>query len=148
MPKVYIGPDPLFIRTIAAPFADDPDWLDPGVAEPDAEVWSTPNVRRGTMAPLKGLAISFAFVDATQAQIRGGTCDAYTFVLKDPENFGLKPGANMLRERTGVASGHDCDEPLVVDVSKYAKMGVRLSNITAPGGATELRICIQEIDPV
>lgn len=145
--KQYTGPDALYIRTILAPFADDPDWLLPAIPLVEDSMWSTPGVRRGTMAPLKGLAISFAFVTATNIQLRGGTCDAYAYVLKTPKAFGLPDGAAMLRERIGVWSGHDMNEPLVADVSKYAAMGIRLSNIAAPVGAAKLALCVQEIDP-
>lgn len=145
--RQYTGPDPLYIRTIEAPFADDPDWLNPAVAEPDNEAWSTPNVRRQTMAPVKGMAISFAFVNATNVQVRGGTCDAYTVVFKSPACFGLPDGAKRLRERTGSVTNHSMDEPLVVDVTKYDMMAIRLSNIVAPVGATKLALCVQEIDP-
>lgn len=143
----YIGPDPLFIRKIDDDegFPDDPDWEDPDEDEPDEGTWSTPNVRRGTMHPLTAMLVSFVFYDADNVQLLGGTADIYAFYVNDPQVYGMKQGTRAVVRKTGSATGFDLDTDLVVDVTKHARMGVRLSNITPPEGAVTLRIAVQEL---
>lgn len=143
----YIGPDPLYIRTIPGPasvFADDPDWYSPAVAAPDAGTWSTPNVRRGTMAPLTQMIVSFVFLDAAGDEVKGGTANIYAFYVNEPQVYGMPQGKRAVVRKTG-SKAHDLNTDLVIEVTKHARMGVRLSTIVPPVGAVSLRIAVQEL---
>lgn len=144
----YIGPDPLFIRSIAGPgsvFADDPDWYSPAVTIPDAQTWSTPNVRRQTQHPLTKMLVSFVFLDAASLELKGGTADVYSFYVNEPQVYDMKQGARAIVRKTDSITGHDLNTDLVIEVTKHGRMGVRLSNITPPANAVTLRIAVQEL---
>jgi hypothetical protein len=141
----YTGPDPIFIRKIDSEFDDDPDWVDPDVEPPDAETWSTPNVRRGTMHPLTKMLVSFVFYNEDNERVAGGTADIYAFYINEPQVYAVPQGTRPVVRKTGSVTTYDLNKDLVVDVTKHVRMGVRLSNITAPAGATTLRLAVQEL---
>lgn len=155
---LYQGPDPMFVREILEPFEDDPDWSSPSEPEPEDKVWATAQFLRGRVTPLTKIAIFFAFTDEDGAQVLGGTCTFETFVFLPRGAFSLplgdgdtgagrrmyfKTGENATSEGSPVP--HPMGVPIVVDVAKHEKMGVRLSSIAAPAGATRLAIAIQEL---
>lgn len=146
----YIGPDATFIRKIDddSGFPDDPDWFAVATTLDEtalAAMWSTPNVRRGTMAPLTHMIVSFVFLDVDNEEVKGGTTDIYAFYVNDPNVYGKPQGSRPVVRKTGSKTGHNLDTDLVVEVTKHPLMGVRLSNITAPVGAVTLRIAVQEL---
>jgi hypothetical protein len=143
--KQYIGPAPLYIRTIEAPFAADADWVDPANAVPDAQCWSTNNVRPQTMAPLTKVLVSFVFLDASGDQVYGtASADIYSFYVNEPRAYSMADGKRPVVRKTDSLSSHNLNEDVVIDVTKHGRMGVRLSSISAPAGATKLQITVQE----
>jgi hypothetical protein len=145
--KAYLGPDPLYIRTITkgGGWVDDPDWLGNfTLAEPDDECWGTTGVRRGTGEPIQSLAVYFAAVDATGQQV-AATATVRGFVINKPGVYDLKAGLKGIRHpSTDAIAGFDLSEPFVITCGKHSKMGVRLSSIVS-ATATEIRIAVQEI---
>lgn len=144
----YTGPEPTFVRTIPGPagvFADDPDWESPAVTPPDAETWSTPNVRRGTMAPLTKVLVSFAFYNTSNVQVLGGTANIYSFYVNEPQVYSMPQGTRAVVRKTDSVANHPLNSDLVIEVTKHSRMGVRLSGITPPVGAVTLRIAVQEL---
>lgn len=148
--KLYYGPDPEPIRSIDiddGAFPDDPDWSSTAVTEPVDGTWATLQFRRGNIAPLTKLLIKFAFFTAADIQVVGGTCNYRVFTFDPREAYGMKPEGRMIYHLVGdgTAATYPMEVPLVVDVTKHAKMGIQLTNITHPANTVRLAIAIQEL---
>lgn len=153
--STYRGPDPMYVRTLEADgggtFADDPDWSDPTIAEPDSGTWATMQFRRGNVAPLTSMLIYFAFTDANGRQVEGGTCSYEIFAMLPRPSFGLGQPEGLDGKRMYFVIGeltsadYDMRVPLSCNVTKFEVMGIRLSSITPPANATHLHIAVQEL---
>lgn len=136
------------LRTIAAPFAADPDWISPNIAAPPSDVlWNTRNnVEAKYIVPHIPLLLTFAFFGANGAQIAGGAIDFTVFVTIRKELYGVEieePPMNYksvvvqpLLTRVGLVT------PCPIGWVLRQPMGICISRIMAPAGALKLAVAV------
>lgn len=142
--KTYAGPE--FFRRIQSPFNSDPDWAgDITTPLPTTALLDMRNNLDGArFLPLTVLCVSFAFFDAANVQVAGGTLNAYGFYAVLPQYFSLpvggRPVVYKLQTRTGAVG-----VPFYCTLPRQYSFGVRVSDIVAPVGAANLCITVSDL---
>ena len=141
----YEGPGCNPARTILWPFADDPDWQNPSTATPPDGCWA---MGLGIDVPSRAV-LTFAFYNANDVQLLGGTADAYEFYVTPPFGFGF---GSESTKRHVVTKGQavtamDLTKGWLASIVGPQPHGIRFSNIVAPAGAVKLCVSVQERPP-
>jgi hypothetical protein len=141
----YVGPGCNPARTILMPFSDDPDWEDPAVPAPTDECWA---MALALNVPSKAV-ITFAFYDAGDLQVLGGTADAYEFYVTPPYGFGFGTASTKRHVVTKgqVVVAMDLSKGWLATIVGPQPHGLRFSNIVAPAGAVKLCVSVQQRPP-
>lgn len=138
----YVGPDGRLLRTITDLNANDPVF---SPFSTPANTISLPGTRASNGAPLSRVMLTFAFFDAGGLRKSGGTANLRPFFVEQPATYGLTESTtSIVHPIADELADYNLSDPLIVTVTKHRAFGVRVTNIVAPMGATELRIAVQE----
>lgn len=145
MNLLYVGPGCNPARTIRAPFSDDPDWENPAVDAPTSGCWA---MALALAVPSKAV-ITFAFYDAGDLQVLGGTANAYEFYVTPPFGFGFGTTSTTrpVVTKGQVVVGMDLRKGWLATIVGPQPHGLRLSSIVAPAGAIKLCVSVQQRPP-
>lgn len=138
----YVGPDAHPLRTILAPFADDDDVFDPDVTP--TNTITIPGKRSGSGAPISRVMLTFVFYLANGLRAAGGTANLRPFFVESSTAYGRTAAPGVVHPSSDTLVDYSLSDPLIVTVTKHPEFGLKVTNIAAPFGATELRIALQE----
>jgi len=124
---------------IKSDLVDDTDHVDAQSSPPDDELRQVPSVGDGQLEEPATLEVMIEYIDGAEAPVTGagrGTADVQFIKLVDrPNNAGL-----TIVDTVEIAAVPSYRPVLVDSVRTGTQYWVRLTNITAPAGATGVRI--------
>lgn len=146
----FEGPTAQLMRTKTDLGTPDPDVADPTVSLaslPTDYVWALDGRRRGIAGsgePLNKLLITVTYRNAATGAEVAGTYDCYAFAILPHGTSGESAPAHRPKvQKLGSETAQPTAEPMVVDVGRHERFGIRL-NPTSYGGATEAYITVEE----
>lgn len=159
MAQIYASLVQTYVRSIVAVagvFPVDPDWMNNAIPVPtDADypteqypLWFTTAKGQMPTSVAQYVAVHFKYFDAAGAQVYGGTANIQGFYFSDPATSGLPSTARAVWSDGGSFVNAQSNQPYVFTTLPDVRMGVRMSNFAAFGGATQLAISVTRMCPL